>query len=162
MRNYSRNNKGFTLIELLVVIAIISLLSSVVLASLNSARNKVKDAAIKEEVYQLSSLMALNYSDYGDYCNLQVGWVNINGNCSTAFSGTYATKAQQICNNIYNNVNYDPLYRIYTGGTTIGCATTWSWMIPLNNGNWYCRGSSGANGEYPTYYYNHPGCWDTP
>ena len=36
--------KGFTLIELLVVISIIGLLASGVLASLNSARMKARDA----------------------------------------------------------------------------------------------------------------------
>lgn len=158
---YIKNNKGFTLIELLVVVAVISLLSSIVFASLSSARSKSKDSFIKEEVSQLTNLMALNYSDYGSFCQLQYGWTNTNsGACDTIFSGTYTNQARQICSNIFNNASYTSINVIYSN-TTTGCATTYSFMVHLNNGKWFCSGSSGMRGEYSAYNAQ-PGCYNNP
>ena len=60
------NRRGFTLIELLVVIAIISLLSSVVLASLNTARVKARDARRQQDFRQLQIAMTLYMEKFGD------------------------------------------------------------------------------------------------
>ncbi|MBI2100671.1 MAG: prepilin-type N-terminal cleavage/methylation domain-containing protein [Candidatus Vogelbacteria bacterium] len=67
MQNAKRKIKsGFTLIELLVVIAIISLLSSIVLASLGQARDKAKIAKVKAELVQIRTAMELFLEDKGE------------------------------------------------------------------------------------------------
>ena len=62
-----QNNRGFTLIELLVVIAIIGILSSVVLASLNSARAKARDANRSASIKQVQTALELYYDSNGSY-----------------------------------------------------------------------------------------------
>lgn len=59
--------KGFTLIELLVVIAIISLLSSVVLTSLQSAKLKAKDSQRLTEMKQIQKALEFYYDDHKHY-----------------------------------------------------------------------------------------------
>jgi len=59
--------KGFTLIELLVVIAIIGILSSVVLASLNSARQKSRDAKRISDIKQLQLALEFYFDANGEY-----------------------------------------------------------------------------------------------
>jgi prepilin-type N-terminal cleavage/methylation domain-containing protein len=59
--------KGFTLIELLVVVAIIGILASVVLASLNTARTKGADAAIKSNLDNMRAQAAMYYDGANKY-----------------------------------------------------------------------------------------------
>lgn len=72
--SHQTKNQGFTLIELLVVIAIIGMLSSVILASLNSARNKARDARRLSDLKQIQIALELYYDTNRSYPNPGWGW----------------------------------------------------------------------------------------
>jgi type II secretion system protein G len=59
--------KGFTLIEFLVVIAIIGILSSVVVASLNTARLKARDAKRIADIKQIQLALEMYNDKNGSY-----------------------------------------------------------------------------------------------
>ncbi len=62
--------KGFTLIELLVVIAIIGILSAIVLASLNTARAKGANAAVKSNLQGVRQQAEILYDNALNYSNV--------------------------------------------------------------------------------------------
>lgn len=62
-----KQSKGFTLIELLVVIAIIGILSSVVLASLSTARAKSRDARRVSDLGQIQLALELYFDANSSY-----------------------------------------------------------------------------------------------
>ena len=61
------NKKGFTLLELLVVIAIIGLLSTMAVVSLNSGREKARDAKRIAGVKAVQTAMEFIYDSQNDY-----------------------------------------------------------------------------------------------
>src|SRR3989344_7895058 len=62
--------RGFTLIELLVVVSIISMLSSVVLASVSFARAKARDSTRLAQIHQIDIAIQLYINDHGSAPNL--------------------------------------------------------------------------------------------
>ncbi len=97
MKKYTR---GFTLIELLVVIAIIGILASIVLVSLNSARNKGKDARIISDVQQVRTALESGYNGSG-YPDLN--YVAANCNAASVVTTNLATMSNGSAGNCTNS-----------------------------------------------------------
>lgn len=83
----NRGSYGFTLIELLVVIAIISLLSSIVLASLNTVRVKSRNARRVADIAELRTAFNLALSAGGGFpIAPPSGWACISTTCYGDFN----------------------------------------------------------------------------
>ncbi len=90
-------SRGFTLIELLVVIAIIGLLASIILASLNSARAKGRDARRVADLHSIQTALELYYSDHNGYPSSSGNWWNSTSGTSwiTGLVPTYIAAVPQ-------------------------------------------------------------------
>ncbi len=120
------HRSGFTLIELLVVIAIIGILSSVVLASLNTARNKGADAAIKSNIDNARAQAELYYDNSGQtYLNV----CTQTGGISPMVTGAASAAG------------------VATTGLCTDSATAWRLYAPLKavSGSYFCTDNTGTS-----------------
>lgn len=137
-----RAQSGFTLIELLVVIAIIGTLASIVLASLNVARENARDARRMSDITQISRALELYWLEYGEYpsktwCDLSLG--SQNSSCLASegdWSETSHIHAALVPDYIpdlpIDPINNDPYYYVYE---------------PVVPGDDYCLRARLENGE---------------
>jgi prepilin-type N-terminal cleavage/methylation domain-containing protein len=139
IKSFSKSfKKGFTLIELLVVVAIIGILASVVLASLNSARIKGSDAAVKSGMANSRAQAELFYDGVGN-------------NTYTGVCTAGATTIRAILDGaVKQSADADQALTddAITTATVAVCndsAGFWASEMPLKGGSFFCVDNSGKS-----------------
>ncbi|MBI5126165.1 MAG: prepilin-type N-terminal cleavage/methylation domain-containing protein [Candidatus Taylorbacteria bacterium] len=148
---YNRFSKGFTLIELLVVIAIIGILSSVVLASLGTARSRSKATSVKATLNSLRSQLEINSdgTGYGATTNYAIGKGDTTGCANGAFAATSVTPIRTgLTNNLSAATDYICSFDVSSATSP---ATKWAVAAVLPDGSGtVCVDSSGNNKVWPS------------
>lgn len=148
MKNFYK--KGFTLIELLVVIAIIGILASVVLASLNTARAKGADAAIKANLANTRAQAELGYDSEGCYNDggaADCTFVAVTGSCTTGTEDVFsnATIASAIVAAETASGTTASCYQLANGGAwSISVALKQTAVVGTGTDYW-CVDSAGSS-----------------
>ncbi len=149
-----QRSRGFTLIELLVVIAIIGILSAVVLASLNTARSKGNDAAVKANLDTIRTQSAIYYDTNNGYSLLTAGSYPViaavnatNGACSTA-SSLFADQNIAAAITAADNASTGAALCSIGASTATAPTATWAVYVPLTTGTTpagWCVDSTGKS-----------------
>lgn len=143
--------RGFTLIELLVVIAIIGVLSSVVLASLNSARAKARNASRLSLVSQYTLAMELSYDTYSRYPVSNTNYVCLGDYPGTTCWANAYSENSTVHNEIRPFISQLPVPPTenlpYTGFVYTSCPGTYCSSPQQYQLHWFMEGASQSCGR---------------